>query len=453
MIHNIKIKLFVLLSTFFFGCTSQYTLDDINKRSTADIQQVDHWQNLTDTESGDTLFDLIESDRIEDLVNRAMNNNPSLQQTWLTLQSLRLNQTVQNASSLPNVDLGYSASRSESIITGHTTVATISWEVDIWGKLSDNYNAAVKKADSQEALYQSSRDTLAAQVIQASINYVSATKALKIEEKRLIALQKNETFIKNRYLGGIGSLSDLDSAKSSTESTKADIVSYKEKINEQRRALRILLGDLNDKEVKNLPVVYPKIKTAFTGSPIQTLSRRPDIKAAYLSIENKIFESKVAYKELLPSINLQALMTNSTTDLSNVLFSDPVWTLLGQLTAPIYSGGSLKAAAKQSDIDTAIAYESYKEMLVNAVKEIEDTLGKERSIRMQQSHVETSLLHAQKTQNQYEENYKKGLTDILDLLTVQRQTYDIQAQLNTLITERLSNRIDLALALGLGVNK
>jgi outer membrane protein TolC len=41
--------------------------------------------------------------------------------------------------------------------------------------------------------------------------------------------------------------------------------------------------------------------------------------------------------------------------------------------------------------------------------------------------------------------------NILDLLSVQQQTFDIESQLNTLLYERLVNRIELGLALGLGV--
>jgi outer membrane protein TolC len=39
---------------------------------------------------------------------------------------------------------------------------------------------------------------------------------------------------------------------------------------------------------------------------------------------------------------------------------------------------------------------------------------------------------------------------MLDLLTVQTQTFDLAIQLNTLKYERLANRVTLGLALGIG---
>ncbi|MCP4287560.1 MAG: TolC family protein, partial [Gammaproteobacteria bacterium] len=52
----------------------------------------------------------------------------------------------------------------------------------------------------------------------------------------------------------------------------------------------------------------------------------------------------------------------------------------------------------------------------------------------------------------YTKQYRQGLVDILDLLSVYQQTYDLQAQLLQLQFNQLSNRISLGLALGLGVS-
>ncbi|EAP94443.1 hypothetical protein V12B01_11115 [Vibrio splendidus 12B01] len=60
--------------------------------------------------------------------------------------------------------------------------------------------------------------------------------------------------------------------------------------------------------------------------------------------------------------------------------------------------------------------------------------------------------HKQRSFTSYEEKYRQGLVDIFDLLTVQQQTYDLEAQLTQTIYNRLVNRIDLGLALGLGVS-
>ena len=79
-------------------------------------------------------------------------------------------------------------------------------------------------------------------------------------------------------------------------------------------------------------------------------------------------------------------------------------------------------------------------------------MGQESSLTLQQQHLTNALVSAQRSFTSYEEKYRQGLVDIFDLLTVQQQTYDLEVQLTQTIYNRLVNRIDLGLALGLGVS-
>ena len=74
-----------------------------------------------------------------------------------------------------------------------------------------------------------------------------------------------------------------------------------------------------------------------------------------------------------------------------------------------------------------------------------------RSITRRENHITSALVSARNSLERYEESYRSGLVDILDLLTVQEKTFDLASELDTLTYERLINRIDLGLALGLGV--
>ena len=82
---------------------------------------------------------------------------------------------------------------------------------------------------------------------------------------------------------------------------------------------------------------------------------------------------------------------------------------------------------------------------------MENALGQEQSLTQQQAHIEVALANAKTNLTQYRNSYRSGLANIIDLLTVEQSTYDLENQLNALIYQRLSNRINLGLALGLGV--
>jgi outer membrane protein TolC len=187
--------------------------------------------------------------------------------------------------------------------------------------------------------------------------------------------------------------------------------------------------------------------------PIQDLSGRPDLRQAFYSIEAESLRTEVAYKSMLPSFSLSASLTDMAESPSEALFSNPLWSVLGQISAPLFQGGKLKAQAEIAELTTEQTFWAYQDTLLSAVNEVEDAVGQEHSLAQQQIHLQEAHGSARRSFDSYEEKYRQGLVDIFDLLTVQQQAYDVEAQLTNTKYQRLLNRIDLGLALGLGVEK
>ena len=156
----------------------------------------------------------------------------------------------------------------------------------------------------------------------------------------------------------------------------------------------------------------------------------------------------MSYKALLPSITLSASLSDLAKTPSQALLTSPVWSLLGNLSAPLFQGGALRAQVDIAKLNAEQAFWNYQDILLTAVNEVEDTLGQEQSLNTQQEQLQS----AQRSFSNYQSKYQQGLVDILDLLTVQQTVYDLQAQLTQLHYTLQTNRIDLGLALGLGVS-
>ena len=417
-----------------------------------EVAQVAMWASLDQAQPVDNLEALIGSDQVNALVSRALDGNPGLQQTFLTLQIRRQEQLAASGALLPQVDTGLLAAREQSQDASYGASVSVSWEVDLWGKLSDGVDAVTKEVAAQQALYQSARDTLAAETIKAWLGLVAQRHAVEIETRRHSVLALNERFILQRYRSGLGTLEDLNSARSSAASSQATLEAYREELANRERSLQVLLGTLADTGVR-IPADYPDVIVPLADLPEQTLARRPDLKAAYLSIEAAQSRTQVAYKDLLPSINLQMALDSGVSSLNYTLFTAPVWSLLGQLTAPLFHGGQLRAASEIAGLETEQAYQAYRERLITAVTEVDMAIGLERSMGRQQTALEVALSSARRSLTQYQRSYRAGLANILDLLTVQQQTYDLEARLDAVIHQRLANRVDLGLALGLGAQE
>lgn len=394
---------------------------------------------------------LIASDDLDALLAEALQSNPSLQQTLLTLRIRQAQRRQTHGARLPSIEAGFDGERVEDSDDSYSGTLSVSWELDLWSKLADDTAAADKDVAEQRSLYLAARDTLAAEVMTTWLNVIGQQRALDIQQRRLESLSRNEQFIVQRYRNGLGSLEDLDSARTSTASARATLEEQRETLSQLQQSLRGLLGrtDAGDFEIGD---DFPAIAVPLADLPPQTLQRRPDLQAAYHAIEAADLRTSVAYKELLPSLSLSAALQDVAETPRAALLTDPIWSLLAQLTAPLYQGGQLRAAAEVAELETAYAYQTYRDTLLTAVTEVSNALGNERSLARQLDHSESALTSARNNLDQYQRSYRAGLVNILDLLSVQQQTFDLEDQVNTLRYQRLANRITLGLALGLGIN-
>lgn len=435
---------------FVTACVTMPAQEDYLQQIQHEQSQLTPWTQINTATTQTALTDLIQSESLDQLLETAFANNPSLQQTLLTLQIRQAQLSQTDAARLPQISAGFSAANEQDTTASYSSNISINWQLDLWGKLKADSQAASLDIEQQQLLYQSARDTLASQVINAWLNLTATQHAIEIEQKRLSTLTQNETFILQRYRSGIGNLEDLDNARSAVSQSKASLENNRESYRQQHRQFRQLLGQSELPSIIETPT-YPEVQLSLADMPQQTLARRPDLQAAYIAIQAASLRTEVAYKDLLPSLDLGAALTDSASTPHESLLASPVWSLLGQLTAPLFQGGELRAATEIAELNTAYSYQSYRETLLTAINEIEQTLSLETTLDIQQQHIRQALKNSQNSLEQYQRSYRNGLVDILDLLAIQQQTYDLEAQLDDLIYQQLSNRINLGLALGLGV--
>ncbi len=283
--------------------------------------KITQWRDLDGAQTITILGDLIRSDALDSLVDKGLEANPGLAQTLLTLKIRQAEYKKTRGARLPEVSAGYSALKEEDQDTVYTGTATVSWELDLWQKLADTSKAASKDVEAQQMLYQSARDTLAAQIMTGWLELTSAKKNIAIEQERLTVLEKTQGYTRERYRSGLGSLEDLDSAKSATASSRAALEEYKETLAQQSRALATLLGDPGFKI--DVSDDYSDVILPLADLPDQTLQRRPDLKAAFLAIESADLSADVAYKDLLPSISLEASLEDVASNPEGALLTGP----------------------------------------------------------------------------------------------------------------------------------
>ena len=145
--------------------------------------KIAQWSDLDGAQSITILGDLIQSDELDSLVEKGLAANPGLAQTLLTLKIRQTEYRQTQGTRLPQVSAGFSALREEDQDDAYTGTATVSWELDLWRKLADSSKAASKDVEEQQMLYQSARDTLAAEIMTGWLKLTSVKKNIAIELK------------------------------------------------------------------------------------------------------------------------------------------------------------------------------------------------------------------------------------------------------------------------------
>ena len=438
-------------------------------------QQQESTQTLL-LNSDTTLIDVIDIKELPHLagyIDEALSSNASLQQSLITLRKAQVAIDSAKADRNLNVDASFSASKSETTNSSASTSSNtnsstssnssspsysasmnVSWELDLWQKISDGISAANLDAASARASYQSARDSLVANVVRSYIDVLTQQQLLNIEQSRLTVLENNEAVILKRYSTGLGSLDDLDTARTSSANTRATIAQYENALLTAKRTLAVLLGRQNQSlNELNTQVSFPDVLLPLTTLPKQDLARRPDLQAAFYALKATEFEVDVAYKALLPSISLSASLSDNASTPSQALFTNPLWSLLGQMTAPLFHGGALRAQIEDAKLTSANAWWQYRETLLTAVQETQNALDSETALSARISHTNVALANAERSVSTIEGQYRQGLADILDLLSVYETRFNLRAQAVELHAQKLQNRIDLGLALGLGVSQ
>lgn len=415
------------------------------------LKQYENWQySQNNAKQVNYLTDLVDIAGLESLIEQAYNNNPSFNQVHVALKLSYAQRNVASASRWFNVDAGFDAANSETDEAQYSSSIGVSWEVDIWQKIADNVASQDMNIASNQANYQSAKDALAASIIRSYINIILQQNLLDIEKHRLMVLESNEQNIVERYKYGLDDLEALDTAQTNTSSTRSIIASYEENIAQAKRNLTLLVG-VDKLDNFDVAARLPSVSLPLSRLPKQDLARRPDLQSAYYDILSKRYLVDVAYKDLLPSITLSASLSDLAATPSEALLTSPVWSLLGNLSAPLFKGGELQAKIDIAKLNEEQSYWQYQETLLTAVNEVEETLGQEESLTKQQHYINIALRSAQRSYTSYLDKYQQGLVDILDLLTVQNKMYDLEAQLAQINYTLLINRINLGLALGLGV--
>jgi outer membrane protein, multidrug efflux system len=334
-------------------------------------------------------------------------------------------------------------------INNYSLGAQIRWEIDLWGRLTDQTKAAYRDATAAQADLIGARLSIAARVSQAWFGLIEARQQRELAERDVKARASNLRVTDRRYERGVASSLDVRLSRSALGSSQASLALRQRLELEASRRLEVLLGRYPAAELEAADSLPELPRLAGAGAPGDLLARRPDLVAAEARMEASGLRARAARKQMLPQITLTSRINTSGPVLADLI--DPerlAGNLVGGLFQPVFQGGRIRANAKRAHAVAEAALFNYAQTVLVAYEEAENALAAESFLAVREDALKLAYEEAAAAEELTERRYASGAATIFNLLDAQTRRILSESQYIQAQQQRVSNRVLLYLAIG-----
>jgi NodT family efflux transporter outer membrane factor (OMF) lipoprotein len=386
------------------------------------------------------------------MLNEALQNNQSLRQSAYKLAQAGLNVHIAQSDFWPELNTSFEAGRSASpnnaSADSFELSASMTYELDLWGALSDAEKQAKLEYLSARASYEESQLQLIADVLSAYIDVSTAQQRQSLFLERVNASKANLDIIERGYRSGLTESLDVYLARNDLSSDQTSLAEIQQTLRENKHGLERLLGRMPTGAISvSLPLAMPNDEVAL-GIPSDIMTTKPAIQSQWYSLLAEDAALAIAHKNRFPSVNLRANVGKSSSELSELLSGELAWSLLGGITAPLFNAGRLEALESTQLLEVKSTEQEYIRTVHDAMLSVENALTREGSLLTQYEATEVAAYNAKVAQTLALEQYQSGLVTYTTVLEAQARNINAQNNLITIASQRIINRIQLHVALG-----
>jgi len=406
---------------------------------------------------------------LDRLVDAAFEHNHDLRAAAAAVAAAEARARIAGAELEPRIGVGVDAARRQQVFVGlpipgsggvlksrstsYGASLDVSWEADLWGRLRSGEAAATSDLAASRADYRGARLSLAGQVTKVWLARLEAERQLALAARTVASRRTTTERIDARYRRGLAPPVELRLARTSEAQAASDLELRRRQLDAADRQLQILLGRYPSRTADADAGLPPVPSPVPAGLPAELVRRRPDLLAAERRLAAAGWRVEEARRALYPRLTLTGSGGTSSDQLGDLLDGDfTVWSLAGGLLQPLFQGGRLRAAVELAEADRERALRGYLGAVLAAFSEVETALAAESFLAAEEAALAGAADEARAAARLAEDRYLAGVGDYLQLLESQRQSFATESRLLAVRARRLTNRVDLHLALGGGLD-
>lgn len=415
---------------------------DIPAEDTATIASLSWRELFTDT-------------YLQNLIEKALEQNTDLRIAQLRVEEAEA--VLQNArlSYLPSVSLNpeggisrYDGATAKTYNIG----ASASWEIDIFGKVTNAKRGAKAALEGSRAYEQAVQTRLVATIANSYYTLLMLDKQLAVNARTLEMWEKSVKVLNALKQAGKANDAAVLQAQANRMTLESSVLSIRQSIHETENALSALLaiqlqsierGTLDEQE-------FPE--ELSVGVPLQLLANRPDIKQTEYNLAQAFYATNAARAAFYPSITLSGT-AGWTNNGGGVILNPGKWLLgaIGTLTQPLFNRGTnianLKIAKAQQEEATLL----FRQSLLDAGKEVNDALTAWQTARERVNIDKNQIKILQEAVRKTEILMRNTPTTYLEVLTAQQSLLAAELTETQDQFEEIQGVINLYHALGGGI--
>jgi NodT family efflux transporter outer membrane factor (OMF) lipoprotein len=412
-------------------------------------------------------WELFKNSPLDQLIRKALQENPTLDAAQSTLRQARENLRARSGSvDYPRIDANLSGARQRvsGAVSGqagaggseyslYNASVNVSYLLDLFGSGRRELEALQAQVDYQRYQLEASYLTLTANIVTAAVQEASLREQLQ-SIREIIALQEQQlTLVERQVQLGGAARADLLAQRAQLAQTRAELPPLEKELARTRNLLAVYAGSFPsganlpefDLQGFQLPQDLP------LSIPSNLVRQRPDILAAEALLHAAGARVGVATANLYPQLTLSASLGSQSNQLQD-LFSagTSVWSLGAGLLQPVFHGGELSAERRAAVAAFDQASAGYRATVLQAFQNVADVLQTlEADARTLRAQVDADVA-AQSSLDITQQQFKFGAVNSLALLNAQRQLQQSHIRLVQASAARFADTAALFQALGGG---
>ncbi|MDP4534759.1 TolC family protein [Alkalimonas collagenimarina] len=399
---------------------------------------------------------------LNQLIERALAENRTLAQARANVDRAYAVFRDTNNDVLPKgtLDAGYQASENATlspddngvITRGYSTGASVSWDLDLFGKLRRASEAAQAQAQQADILWHDAQLQLISQVAINYGEYRGAQLRLVVAEQNLQILQQSRAIVQARLDAGMASEYELAQIDVQLHQVQASVPAYRVALLTADATLSALLaqrpGQLKLGAVPHLPELKQPVAIVEGEN---YLRYRADVASAERMLAARTADIGVATADLYPNLSVRGFL-GFVSDPGLTLGTDTQsWSVAPSLSWQAGDLGSVKARIRAAKASSAMALAQFEQQVFNAMNDMELALGSYNLSREQQLSTELQWQASNKAVQIARERYIAGSGEFLELLDAERELLRSRDQLAQLQQQSFIRLVGIYRSFGGGI--